>query len=214
MDNSENLEEEKKSLILIIDDVPKNLQVLAKMLDKKNYRVSIANSGGQALKMIEKVLPDLILLDILMPGMNGIEVCQRLKESPVTRDIPIIFLTAKTKSEDIVDGLKAGGVDYVTKPFNLPELLARVETHLELKRKRDSEKKLIAQLQNALAQVKKLSGLLPICCKCKKIRDDKGAWHELEDYIQGHSEADFSHGLCPACTQELYPGILEKYGER
>ncbi|MCU0289304.1 MAG: response regulator [Acidobacteria bacterium] len=214
MDNHENLEEEKKSLILIIDDVPKNLQVLAKMLDKKNYRVSIANSGFQALKMIEKVLPDLILLDILMPGMNGIEVCQKLKESPAAGEIPVIFLSAKTKSEDIVEGLKAGGVDYVTKPFNLPELLARVETHLELKRRRDTEKKLIAQLQAAIAQVKKLSGLLPICCKCKKIRDEKGSWHELEDYIQSHSEADFSHGLCPTCSQELYPGILEKYGDR
>lgn len=213
MDNIEHVEEEKKALILIIDDVPKNLQVLARMLEK-NYRVSIANSGGQALKMIDKVLPDLILLDILMPGMNGIEVCRTLKESPATREIPIIFLTARTKSEDIIEGLKAGGVDYVTKPFNLTELLARVETHLELKRRRDMEKKLIIQLQEALAQVKKLSGLLPICCKCKKIRDSNGNWQELENYIQEHSEADFSHGLCPTCTQELYPGILEKYGDR
>lgn len=214
MDNIEHLEEEKKALILIIDDVPKNLQILAKMLNKKNYRVSIANSGGQALKMIDKVLPDLILLDILMPGMNGIEVCRTLKESPATREIPIIFLTARTRSEDIIAGLNAGAVDYVTKPFNLPELLARVETHLELKRRRDLEKKLIMQLQEAMAQVKKLSGLLPICCKCKKIRDNNGNWQELENYIQEHSEADFSHGLCPTCAQELYPGILEKYGDR
>ncbi|MCP4132778.1 MAG: fused response regulator/phosphatase [bacterium] len=129
-----------KALILIVDDVPKNIQVLGNILNKESYRIAFATDGKQALDMVYNLHPDLILLDIMMPEMDGYEVCRKLKESRDTRDIPIIFLTAKTETEDIVKGFQFGAVDYVTKPFNSAVLLARVQTHLELKRAKDTMK--------------------------------------------------------------------------
>ncbi len=128
---------DSKPVILIVDDIADNLQLLGSMLRIRGYTVAAAQSGEQALKTIEKKLPDIILLDIQMPEMNGYEVCQHLKNKPETKDIPIIFLTAQTETEDIIHGFKAGAVDYITKPFNTAELLARVQTHLDLKRARD-----------------------------------------------------------------------------
>ncbi len=121
-----------QSFILIVDDIPENLQVLGSILRTEGYRTTPVLDGKQALKVIEKRLPDLILLDIMMPEMNGFEVCTTLKASQHTRDIPIIFLTAKTETDDVVKGFELGAVDYVTKPFRKEELLARVKTHLSL----------------------------------------------------------------------------------
>lgn len=126
-----------KEFILVVDDVSQNLQVLCTILGKKNYKIAIARSGKKTLEMVEKVLPDLILLDVTMPEMDGFEVCRRLHHSPRTRDIPVIFLTARIETESVVKAFEMGAVDYVTKPFNSAELLARVNTHLELKRTRE-----------------------------------------------------------------------------
>ncbi len=125
----------KNSQILIVDDTPKNIQVLGKTLEQRNYEIIVAQSGLQALTVVEKILPDLILLDIMMPDMDGFETCKRLKDNPKTKEIPIIFLTAKIEIDDLVKGFDLGAVDYITKPFNSKELLRRVETHLELRKK-------------------------------------------------------------------------------
>lgn len=130
--------QEKKSQILIVDDSPQNIQVLGNTLAKKGYEIFIAQNGIQALKKVESIMPDLILLDVLMPELDGFETCQRLKKSPLTSDIPVIFLTAKTEPEDIIKGFELGAVDYLTKPFNPSELLVRVGTHLELKEGREA----------------------------------------------------------------------------
>ena len=142
--------------------------------------------------------------------MDGFAVCKILKESPQTRNIPVIFLTAKTETADIVKGLETGAVDYISKPFNPTELLARVNTHLELKKARERERELIKKLKEVLSKVKQLSGLLPICARCKKIRDDKGYWQSVEEFIADHSEAHLSHSLCPKCVKELYPEMVDK----
>ncbi len=128
----------KNSKILIVDDTPKNIQVLGKTLEQKNYEIIVAQNGLQALKVVEKDFPDLILLDIMMPDMDGFETCKRLKDNPKTKEIPIIFLTAKIEIDDLVKGFDLGAVDYITKPFNSKELLRRVKTHLELKEKSES----------------------------------------------------------------------------
>ncbi|MBF0121011.1 MAG: response regulator [Desulfobacterales bacterium] len=130
--NDNKIAEVQKALILIVDDVPKNLQVLASILKKEGYRISAATNGMQALKLAAEMLPNLILLDINMPEMDGFEVCTKLKGSNTTKDVPVIFLTARTETEDIVKAFQTGAVDYVTKPINTSELLARVKTHLEL----------------------------------------------------------------------------------
>ncbi len=123
--------------VVIVDDVVKNLRVLGTMLEEEDFDVAVAQDGLEAIEMIKADPPDLILLDIMMPEMNGWQVCEKLKASEITREIPVIFLTAKTETEDIVKGFQIGGVDYVTKPFNKEELLVRIKTHLELKFARD-----------------------------------------------------------------------------
>lgn len=134
----------KKKLILVVDDNVANLKVLGSILKENGLSPAIAQSGANALKSIKRKLPDLILLDIMMPDMDGFEVCKRLKQDVDTQDIPVIFLTAKTEQEDIIQGLEVGAVDYVTKPFNPKELMTRVNTHLELKAAKEGLKEALA----------------------------------------------------------------------
>ncbi len=109
---------ERKGNILIVDDIVQNIQVLGSMLKQMDYKIYVAQDGFQAIEIAEKVIPDLILLDIMMPRLDGFATCEKLKKSPITCDIPIIFLTAKTDTEDMVKGFQVGAVDYITKPFN------------------------------------------------------------------------------------------------
>lgn len=143
MDNKE------KKVILIVDDNPQNLQVLAELLDKSGYELVLALDGNQAFEFISNEKPDLILLDIMMPEIDGFEVCKRLKVKEETKDIPIIFLTAKAEVDNIVKGFETGAVDYVTKPFNTIELKMRIKTHLELKKSRDELKRYNSELLRA-----------------------------------------------------------------
>src|SRR5512137_1198814 len=121
-----------KSRILIVDDAPANIQVLSATLKAKGYQLSVATNGKQALEVLTRVQPDLILLDVMMPEMDGFETCRRLKATEQWRHIPVIFLTSKSETTDIVQGFDLGAVDYVAKPFNPHELLARVSTHLTM----------------------------------------------------------------------------------
>jgi len=136
--------DDKKFSILIVDDVPKNIQMVANVLREEGYQMAFARSGDAALRHTETILFDLILLDIMMPEMNGYEVCEKLKQNPKTKEIPVIFLTAKTDTENVLKGFELGAVDYVTKPFNMSELLARVKTHLELREARQKLQELNA----------------------------------------------------------------------
>jgi signal transduction histidine kinase len=133
-----------KSKILIVDDVPKNIQVVATTLKEAGYDISFAQNGKRALDMCDRHQYDLILLDIMMPGMDGIEVCRHLKADERHQDIPVIFLTAKSDTESITAAFEAGGVDYVTKPFKAPELLARVKSHLTIRNQQKQLKELNA----------------------------------------------------------------------
>jgi PleD family two-component response regulator len=208
--DSDQTTKDEAPLILVVDDTSKNIEVLGTILDKEGYRISAAMSGEQALAILGETDPDLILLDVMMPDMDGYEVCRRIKMDEAKKSIPVIFLTAKTAMEDIVKGFDAGGVDYISKPFHFEVLVARVRTHVELYTRKKELVKKTAELQNALDKVKLLSGIIPICSYCKKIRNDKGYWSQVEEYIRNHSEAEFSHSLCPDCLKEQYPGIAEQ----
>lgn len=129
-----------KGFILIVDDIPKNLQLLGSTLRDQGYKIAAVSKSEQVLDSARKYQPDLILLDVMMPGKNGFEVCEDLKEDPELNHIPVIFLTAKVEQESIIKGLSLGGADYVTKPFNNQELLARVDTHISLKQSKDQLK--------------------------------------------------------------------------
>ncbi len=141
--------------ILIVDDTPENLTVLRQMLTEHGYRVRPALSGEIALKAVGVDLPDLILLDIMMPGMNGFEVCEKLKSEAKTRDIPVLFISALNETQDKVRGFKAGGVDYITKPFNTGEVLARIETHLALRNLQIKMQEQNVQLKDEIEERKK-----------------------------------------------------------
>jgi diguanylate cyclase (GGDEF)-like protein len=127
----------RQPLILIVDDTVKNLQLLGSVLKAENYKIALATNGNQAVMIANDINPDLILLDVMMPELNGFETCKKLKSIHKTSEIPVIFLTAKVETEDIIEGFKVGAVDYVTKPFNTYELKARVKTHVELKISKD-----------------------------------------------------------------------------
>lgn len=188
------MQPDRKPLLLIVDDNPQNLQLLGDIVEKNGFEPALALSGKQALEYVLREKPDLILLDIMMPEMDGYEVCKRLKSGPGTKNIPIIFLTAKAETEDVVKGFEAGGVDYVSKPFNSMELMARVKAHVELKLARE--------------EIQTLRGIVPICAVCKSIRDENGRWWIMEEYVTNHTEAEFSHGLCPVCVKKIYPQFV------
>jgi len=168
-------------------------------LKERGYQVMTAVDGPRALEAAHGTVPDLVLLDIEMPGMDGYEVCLRLKAEEVTREVPVVFITARTGPEDIVRGFRCGGIDYVVKPFHPLELLARVHTHVTLKRTRDRERELLAALQESQGRVAALSSLLPICGSCRRVQGEGGGWQSVEDYLQEHGEVRLAHGLCPDC---------------
>jgi len=140
--------------ILVVDDTPENIQALAGILKDRQYQISVATNGRQALDIIDRVRPDLILLDVMMPEMDGFETCRQLKCNPAWQGIPVIFLTAKTETADIVRGFERGAVDYVAKPFNAHELIARVQTHLQLLRLRNDLAQKNEQLAAANARMR------------------------------------------------------------
>lgn len=196
--------------ILVVDDTPENLRLLTDSLKDAGYRVRPVPSGAMAISGARRYIPDLILLDINMPEMNGYEVCQELKADELLRDVPVIFISALGDTLDKVKAFGVGGVDYITKPFQFEEVLARIETHLTIRRLQQEREKNIADLQAALEEIKKLSGLLPICANCKNVRDDQGYWKTVETYISDHSDAKFTHGICPECSSKLYPGMKDE----
>lgn len=138
--------------ILIVDDVSKNIQILGNILSQKDYQIAYAQNGQQALDICEVQDFDLILLDIMMPGIDGFEVCRKLKEDPKSHDVPIIFLTAKADLDSIIKGFETGGQDYITKPFNAAELLARVNNHLLIRRQREQLKEINHNLEDIVAK--------------------------------------------------------------
>ena len=199
---------DKRFKILIVDDEPVNIQFISSAL-KDKYDILTALDGHSAISQLTLNNPDLILLDIMMPDIDGFEVCQIIKANPDFVDIPIIFLTAMDTYEGKRRGLDIGGIDYLTKPIDLSLLKLRVRNHLEskhrndlIKEQRDTLMRQKEELEAALSRVKQLEGIIPICSYCKKIRDDGNSWQQMEKYISEHSEALFSHGLCPDCYAE------------
>lgn len=186
-----------QSTILVVDDQPANLKMLISFLQMHDFKIRVADNGERAIEILKNEPVDLVLLDVMMPGINGFTTCKQIKDNKDTAEIPIIFMTALDSLEDKVAGFEAGGVDYITKPFQQVEVLTRVNTHLTLRKKEFA-------LQQALAEIKTLSGILPICSFCKKIRDEEGYWQKVEQYIADHSEVLFRHGMCDECMKKNY----------
>ena len=175
--------------VLVVDDNPENVRLLAGILEGHGYEVSACLEGEGALRALRARRPDLLLLDVNMPGMDGFAVCEAASADPELRGIPVVMLTARSRTEDVVRGFQAGAVDYVSKPFRTEELLARIRTHMELRRTKE--------------EVQELRSLLPVCSWCHKIRSDDGYWESMERYLQEHGGPRITHGICPDCMERM-----------
>lgn len=193
----------EKIAVLIAEDDPLVCQMIRGTLEDLGYRiVGEASDGQQAIELTQTLQPDVVLMDIEMPKLNGIEATRKIYEDCPT---PVVMLTAYETAALVEQASLAGVGAYLIKPPRARELeraiviaMARFHDLITLRRLNEA-------LQTSLAKVKSLSGLLPICAACKKIRDDQGYWEQVEVYIRDHSEAEFTHGMCPDCMVKFYP---------
>ncbi|RPJ58432.1 MAG: response regulator [Dehalococcoidia bacterium] len=205
--------------VLIVEDDSLVCEMIEGLLEDIKYTVvGKATDGRRALELAQALRPDVVLMDIEMPHMNGLEATRHIYECCPT---PVVILTAYENSELLAQASAAGVGAYLVKPPNKRQVeralviaMARFNDLMTLRQLNEELQTRNQELQTALAQVKTLSGLLPICSSCKKIRNDQGYWQQVEIYIAEHSEAEFSHGLCSDCMLKLYPDTYEKSLQR
>lgn len=203
--------------ILVTDDDPDILELNSTILRKVGYEVYEASTAKETLEMVRTHRPDLIILDVILPDMRGTRLCRMIKDDPDLRGPFIILMSGvQVSSNNQAKGLNVGADGYLVKPVSKKEFIARVQAMERIKQAEDAlmetkkeQEATIEKLQKALEEIKTLRGLIPICAWCKKIRDDEGYWDELEVYLSKHSEAVFSHGLCPECSKAMKKKIEE-----
>ncbi|MBI5062218.1 MAG: response regulator [Desulfatitalea sp.] len=195
--------------ILVVEDDTNVATVLEARLESFGHDVcDIARSGPAAVRGAVQHQPDLVLMDILLEGdMNGVEAAELIRSQV---DVPVVFITCLSDQAMLDRAVKANAYGYILKPYDNAELRYTIEIALVKYQAAKERENLIGQLEKALAEVKRLSGLLPICASCKKIRDEHNTWQPIEQYIHTHSEADFSHGICPECAATLYPDFYPR----
>ena len=191
--------------VLLAEDNPVSRRMVRAMLADWDHEVVTAKDGHAAWAVMQTAQPPrLVILDRIMPGLDGVEVCRRIRASSASERTYIILLTSMNRREDVVFGLDAGADDYVVKPFHREELRARVECGVRVVALQSALASRVRELEAAVEHIQTLQGILPICMYCKKIRNDEDAWEKVETYIQNHSEAQFSHCLCPSCFDAHY----------
>jgi phosphoserine phosphatase RsbU/P len=201
--------------ILIAEDDPVSSYMLDTTLSKWGYKVIVAHDGELAWQVLQqKEAPQLVILDWMMPNLDGIELCKKLREDSARQSTYIILLTAKSDTKDVVIGLDMGADDYITKPFDREELRARVRVGARMVELQQTLADRISQLEDAIANVKQLQGILPICSHCKKVRDDQNYWQQVESYISTHTDAEFSHSICPDCFEKITKTQIESLKQR
>jgi DNA-binding response OmpR family regulator len=190
--------------ILVAEDHRTTLHFLQRMLESWGFEVIAVEDGEAALEILQSDdAPPLAILDRMMPKLDGVEVCAGVRQCNNHPYIYMMLLSALTKKDEIKAGLEAGADGYLSKPFDSDELRARIRAGQRVVTLERTLQRRVAELQKALADVKKLKQLLPICTYCKKVRDDRDYWHQIEEYIHTETGADFSHGVCPNCLAKL-----------
>ncbi|HOC19507.1 MAG TPA: response regulator [Vicinamibacterales bacterium] len=201
--------------ILIADDDRVSLRVLQGVLQDWGYDVVAARDGTEAWGVLSAPdRPSLAVLDWMMPGMDGPELCRRVRALGGGSPIYVILLTARGDPGDIVAGLGSGADDYVVKPFDGAELRARLSVGERVLKLQGDLADRVRDLEEALANVKRLQGLLPICAYCKKVRDDRNYWQQVEQYLSERLDARFSHSVCPTCYERHVRPEIEKLRSR
>jgi CheY-like chemotaxis protein len=212
--------QEKMRLLLADDDRPTRI-MLRQRIGDWGYEIEESDNGEMALaKLTTPDPPRIAVLDWIMPGIDGVEVCRQISSRENFPLIYTILLTRRSEKEDLVQALDSGAHDFLTKPVDMNELRSRINVGRRLieadqaVRQAEKEKEaVIAKLEDAITRIKTLSGLLPICAHCKKIRDDHGYWTQIEKYIHENSDASFSHGICPDCAKEHFPDLYAELFE-
>jgi sigma-B regulation protein RsbU (phosphoserine phosphatase) len=200
--------------ILIAEDDLTSRIMLSGVLKKIGHEVVEVIDGAAMWDILQQPdAPRLVILDWMMPEMHGLEVVRRVRARQTDRPPYIIMLTTRGEKADIIAGLDVGANDYLAKPFDPGELRSRIEVGRRMVEMQDALATKIEELHRALDQIKTLRGIVPICSNCKKIRDDQGYWNQVEVYVRDHTEAEFSHSVCPECRKELYPEIVRKKTE-
>ncbi len=185
---------------LVADDDRVTATMLARALERWGLTVIVAHDGAEAWALIQQHADiGLAVLDWMMPGLDGPSLCGRIRNEPSRAHMHLILLTSRNERSDVIAGLDAGADDYLTKPFDPEELRARVHVGIRVVALQERLAERVTQLEEAMANVKQLSGLLPICSYCKRVRSDGDYWEQVEQYVAQHSDAKFSHGICPAC---------------
>ncbi len=196
--------------ILIAEDDPVSRSILENLLGKWGYEVTTTLDGAAAWSVLQEPdAPSLAILDVMMPSVDGLEICRRLRRTPSSISPYIILLTGKHGVREIVKGIEAGADDYLTKPYDFDELRVRVQVGVRIVELQTNLAERVSELEIALSHVKQLQGILPICSYCKKIRNDRDYWQNVESYVTDHSQAEFSHGICPACYETTVKPQLE-----
>jgi sigma-B regulation protein RsbU (phosphoserine phosphatase) len=188
--------------VLIADDDRGSRTIVSAMLQKAGFEVEAVADGQQAWDALQHPdRPALAIMDWMMPGLDGPEICRRLRAMDSSTPTYVILLTSRDASADVVAGLRSGADDYITKPPDQDELIARVNVGARVIRLQQALADRVRRLEEALSNVKRLQGLLPICSYCKRIRDDQNYWRQVESYIGEHSDVQFSHSYCPDCYE-------------
>ena len=193
--------------ILIADDDAVSARILEATLQRLGFEVITARDGTAAWAVLEsssaEYLPQIVVLDWMMPGIDGVEMCSRLRSTPGFELIYVVLLTSRDGKEDLAVGLAAGANDYMTKPFDPTELEARIRVGERMVKLQSTLAGRVAELEEALALVSKLQGLLPICAWCKMVRNETNYWESLDSYLIAHSDISLTHGICPNCVGRM-----------
>ncbi len=190
--------------ILLAEEDATSRRMLEIALQQWGHRVLVATDGQSAYETLSRDdAPPLAIFDWKMPQLDGPTLCRRLRDNPAKRSLYVILLTTRAEKKDVVAGLDSGADDYITKPFDHEELRARINVGVRLVGLQQRLSERVAELETALKRIKQLQGLLPICSYCKSIRNDDNYWQRVEEYIVQHSDARFSHGICPKCFETV-----------
>ena len=192
---------------LIVDDDRIVTTLLARALADWHFEVSVAHDGESAWDLTRTQAPQLAIIDWVMPTLDGPDLCRRIRQDPNHAHMHLILLSSRGSREDIVAGLNAGADDYLVKPFDTAELRARLHVGVRVLTLQERLADRVAELEAAVSAVKRLHGLLPICSYCKRIRTDSNDWEQLDRYIAEHTDAQFSHGICPPCLAAACAGL-------
>lgn len=188
--------------VLIAEDEPVSRRLLDNTVRGLGFEVTATQDGAEAWEVLHGPHPPrLAVVDWQMPGLDGLELCRRLREDEATKSVYVVLLTGKGGVENRLAGLRGGADDFLTKPFDVDELSARLMIGRRIAELQDRLTQRVRELEQTLAQVHRLHGLIPICAWCKKVRTDRDYWQQVEEYIGEHSDARFSHGICPECLE-------------